>query len=525
MNAIPWHILAPVGLAALWIALRLAFRLPTLPPEPPLPPPQDTPHCRIGRAIAGLEAAHPGLSGILPLSDSRGAYVARVKLIRAADVSLDVQYYIWREDVAGLLLLEELREAADRGVRVRLLLDDNGIAKLDDELAALETHPNIEVRLFNPFVIRKPKIAGYLLDCFRLNRRMHNKSLTADNQMTIIGGRNIGDEYFGPGDQPEFADLDVLAIGAIVPEMAADFGRYWTSASAYPAPLILPRAGPGAQAEVARKTRALIETSSLARNYAAAVENDTRAGSYADPLTHDDIDYEWVPVTMLSDDPAKALGKEPRDPAPLGAIGAIMRETRQQLGLVSAYFVPAKSGAAMFESLSAQGASVDVLTNALSSTDVAVVHAGYARYRKRLLRAGVRLWEMKGDAPRHPSTRSGVLGSLPRSSRSSLHAKTFTIDGRKLFVGSFNFDPRSMHLNTELGFLMDSPVLAERLQHLFNEPLRHRAYEVQLTPQGKLLWIDATPDGTVHHHHDPGATLLRRAQVVLWSMLPIEWLL
>lgn len=508
-------------LGAVWITLRLAFRLPALPPESPLPPPRDTPDSRIGRAIAGLEAAHPGLSGILPLVDSRGAYAARVKLIRAADVCLDVQYYIWREDVAGLLLIEELHAAADRGVKVRLLLDDNGIARLDDELAALESHPNIEVRLFNPFVIRKPKIIGYLLDFFRLNRRMHNKSLTADNQLTIIGGRNIGDEYFGPGDQPEFADLDVLAIGAIVPEMACDFARYWTSASAYPAPLILPPAGPEALDGLARKTRELMATNSLAKSYAAAV--DSR--QYADPLTHVALDYDWVPVTMMSDDPAKALGRGRRNPAPIGEIGAIMGEARQQLALVSAYFVPSKAGAEMFEAIAARGVAIDVLTNALSTTDVAMVHAGYSRYRRRLLRAGVRLWEMKGDAPRHPSARSGVLGSLPRASRSSLHAKTFTIDGERLFVGSFNFDPRSMHLNTELGFLMDSPALAQRLQHLFSDPILDSAYEVQLAPDGTMQWLDAGPDGAVIHTHDPDTTPLRRAQVMLWQLMPIEWLL
>ncbi len=521
MSTTGWIAIAVAVLAGVWIVLRITFRLPILPPHPPAPPPQDTPDSRIGQAIAGLEAAHPGLSGILPLVDSRGAYAARVKLIRAADRYLDVQYYIWREDVAGLLMLEELRQAADRGVAVRLLLDDNGIAKLDDELVALESHPNVEIRLFNPFVIRKPKVMGYLLDFFRLNRRMHNKSLTADNQMTIIGGRNIGDEYFGPGDQPEFADLDVLAIGAIVPEMATDFARYWTSASSYPAPLILPAATPAALDDLSGRIAQMMETDPLAKAYAAAV--DTL--SYADPLTHNSLDYDWVPVTMISDNPAKALGHEPRSRTPIGEIGAIMDETTQRLALVSAYFVPARSGAAMFEAISARGASVDVLTNALSSTDVAVVHAGYSRYRKRLLRAGVRLWEMKGDAPRHPSPRSGVLGSLPRSSRSSLHAKTFTIDGERLFVGSFNFDPRSMHLNTELGFLMDSPALAQRLQQLFSEPMRQRAYQVRLTPRGELEWIDERPDCTVIHTHDPGTTLVRRMQVVFWRALPIEWLL
>lgn len=510
-----------VALAATWLVLRLAFRLPRLPAETPPPPPQDTPDSRIGLAIAGLEAAHPGQSGILPLADSRGAYAARVKLIRAADQYLDVQYYIWREDVSGLLLLEELRQAAERGVKVRLLLDDNGIDQLDDELAALDSHPGIEVRLFNPFVIRKPKAVGYLLDPLRLNRRMHNKSLTADNQMTIIGGRNIGDAYFGAGDQPEFADLDVLTIGAIVPEMAADFARYWASASSYPLAMIVPAADVGALARLAARAGTLLQDQPLAKAYMAAVDST----SYADPLTHHAMDYEWAPVTMLSDDPGKVLGRKPRVQRPIGRIGEIIAGSQQKLGLVTAYFVPGKAGAAMFESLAAQGVEVDVLTNALASTDVAVVHAGYARYRRRLLRAGVRMWEMKPESGRLPRTRSGVLAGLPRTSRTSLHAKTFTSDGRMLFVGSFNFDPRSMHLNTELGFLMDSPALAERLQQLFKDPLLERAYQVRLAPDGGLQWIDTAEGGTIVHRHEPGTSLLRRAQVVFWRMMPIEWLL
>lgn len=195
------------------------------------------------------------------------------------------------------------------------------------------------------------------------------------------------------------------------------------------------------------------------------------------------------------------------------------------MGLVSAYFVPSRAGADLFVAMAARGVQLDVLTNALASTDVAVVHAGYARYRRRLLKAGVRLWEMKGENTAFPAKRSGVLGSLPRSSRTSLHAKTFTCDSARLFVGSFNFDPRSMNLNTELGFLMESPALAQRLQRIFGDPLRERAYEVQLAPDGSLIWIEHGQNGPLVHTHDPQTSLWRRMQVVLWQLMPIEWLL
>src|SRR5690554_2683741 len=192
-----------------------------------------------GRLLAPQVQAHPGKSGIYSLADAHDAYAARVLLARSAEKTLDVQCYIWLNDVTGTLLMSELRQAADRGVRVRLLLDDNGTSGLDEQLAALHTHPNIEVRLFNPFVIRKPKAIGYITDFKRANRRMHNKSFTADNQATIIGGRNVGDEYFGAGSML-FADLDVLAVGPVVDDVSSDFDLYWASESSYPVDLILP---------------------------------------------------------------------------------------------------------------------------------------------------------------------------------------------------------------------------------------------------------------------------------------------
>ncbi len=224
------------GIALLVLLHRLAswrYRLPAqrindhadlLPPAAPGP----------------AAAAHPGLSGVFPLDDAQQAFAARVLLVRRAQVSLDLQYYIWHRDTSGLLLLDEVRQAADRGVRVRLLLDDNGIAGLDPLLATLAGHPNIAVRLFNPFVIRRPKAIGYLLDFRRLNRRMHNKSFTADGRFTIMGGRNIGDEYFGASEKSLFADLDVFAAGAVIADVAADFERYWQSESSWPALQILP---------------------------------------------------------------------------------------------------------------------------------------------------------------------------------------------------------------------------------------------------------------------------------------------
>ncbi|HMA24281.1 MAG TPA: phospholipase D-like domain-containing protein, partial [Gemmatimonadaceae bacterium] len=228
-------------------------------------------------------------------------------LARSAQRSLDVQYYIWRGDLTGSLLFEALRAAADRGVRVRLLLDDNNTAGLDTRLAALDAHPNIEVRLFNPFAIRRPRMLGYLLDFRRLNRRMHNKSFTADNHATIIGGRNVGDEYFDAVEgAPAFVDLDVLAIGPVVAEVSNDFDRYWASGSAHPAASVLSRVA-------SRVLETLATRASLAEREprAAAYLSAVRQSSVITGLEAGTLRFEWAPTRMVSDDPAKALGLAP----------------------------------------------------------------------------------------------------------------------------------------------------------------------------------------------------------------------
>lgn len=201
--------------------------------------PEESRATALGRALRPEALRHPGLTGVSPLPDAHDAFASRVLLSMAAEKTLDVQYYIWHDDVTGMLLLRALYQAAERGVRVRLLLDDNGTAGLDDDLAALATHPNIEIRLFNPFVVRQPKWLGYAYDFSRLNRRMHNKAFIADNQALIAGGRNVGDEYFGASDGMLFNDLDVLLVGEVVDSASRDFDRYWGSRSAYPVARIL----------------------------------------------------------------------------------------------------------------------------------------------------------------------------------------------------------------------------------------------------------------------------------------------
>ena len=474
-------------------------------------------------AIAGPALAHPGRSGVVPLSDPLQAFAARVALIRAATTLLDVQYYVWRPDQAGLIILDELRQAADRGVVVRLLLDDNGIAGLDPALAGLARHPRISIRLFNPFRVRASRLLNYFFDFSRLNRRMHNKALVADRSFAISGGRNIGDEYFGATDGAVFADLDILIAGPAAADLARDFDRYWNAPSAWPAEVIL--AGiPSLRPE------------DLARGPAGAWPPAYAQAMRSLPVEAGvpQLAMRWVPITMVSDDPAKALGKARQEQGIGPRLLDLFGEPCRELVLVSPYFVPMEYGTRALAALARRGVEVKVLTNSLDATNHPIVHTGYARRRRALLKAGIRLFEMKGpDAWALPRRHfrifrtAGPEGRFVVGSQSTaLHAKTFAVDRERLFVGTFNFDPRSVRFNTELGFLIDCPELAAELHHGFDRRLVERAYEVVLEPgTGRLIWIEWTPTGVIRHDHDPGTRRFERVAVALLSRFPIETLL
>jgi len=431
-----------------------------------------------------------------------------VLLARAAERSLDVQYYIWHADTSGGLLAHELWQAAERGVRVRLLLDDNNTRGADEAIAALDAHPNIEVRLFNPYANRGFRLGELATDFARLNRRMHNKSFTADNQAAIVGGRNVGDEYFGADSPVEFADLDVLAVGAVVPEVSAAFDAYWNSESAYPAASLIDQAG---------QLRPLerIEEQPGAARYLQAV----RATPLVQMLLSGSLPLEWAAARVVQDDPAKVLRPpEKTELHLLPRLEKAMGKPLRELDLVSPYFVPTKDGAAALTALAESGVRVRVLTNSLAATDVSPVHAGYAKYREELLRAGVRLFELK---PNVEDVKTKDKGRGAGNSDASLHAKTFGVDRSRIFVGSFNFDPRSARLNTEMGIVVESQTLASRLSEALDRDMANVAYEVRLSSDGSLEWVERD----VRHTSEPGAGVLKRLWIGFLSILPIEWLL
>jgi len=507
---------AAVALVAVVLVFGCAS-LPHLAPRTPSTALQDTAGTRFGAAIAPLAAAHPGQSGIYPLAAGRDAFAARALLAARAERSLDLQYYIWHKDLTGTLLLDALRGAAVRGVRVRLLLDDNNTAGLDPVLAELDRDPNIEVRLFNPFPLRTLRSLGYLGDFGRLNRRMHNKSFTADNQITIVGGRNIGDEYFDAAGDLLFVDLDVLAIGPAVQAVSRDFDRYWNSASAYPIAAMVRDVDAQAPATLARDAQSL-RSQAPAQAYLEAV----RALPFVEQLAQRSLPLEWTAVRLVSDGPAKVLdGARPRTGV-AAELRALLGEPRRQVDLVSPYFVPGEELTRVLAGLVRQGVKVRILTNSLEATDVAAVHAGYAKWRRKLLASGVTLFELRrGSGPETAQAHAGPFGS----SGSSLHAKTFGVDGSRMFVGSFNLDPRSVALNTEMGFVIDSPALAGELDRRLTQAMPTSAYEVRLAPDGKLVWLERTGEDVRRHETEPGTSVWQRATVRVLSWLPIDWLL
>jgi len=454
-------------------------------------------------------------SGFVQLAQGHDAFAARMMLVENAVSTLDIQYYIWEYNLTGRLLFEALVRAAERGVAVRLLLDDNNTARLDQVLARLQAVDGIDIRLFNPMRNRRFRLLNYVTDFHRVNRRMHNKSLTADEQASIIGGRNIGDAYFNAGRGLYFIDLDVLVTGAIVRDISADFDKYWSCPSSLPVGEVMGSRMKQLQNRPNRDT-SILDSDPEARAYL----NSLKQSPYGSTLSQ--LDVEKTQAQLISDDPAKGAGKEQKV-LMQHRLSQLSATPEKELLLVAPYFIPGRWGTDYFKRLRRQGVEICVLTNAFEATDVPIVHTGYRKYRKELLKAGVRIYELKQSAG-NPTGRSPDL-SITGRSRASLHAKTFSIDREKVYVGSHNFDPRSTHLNTEMGALIDSRELAEGTATIFEETVPPASYEVRLGKDGKLEWIERSEGEIKIHQREPGMAWYHKIWIYLVSKLPIEWLL
>lgn len=472
---------------------------------------------RLDRLVAPLLASQAAeASGATLISEPEKAFVARARAGRLAERSLDVQYYIWRHDLTGRLLENELMAAAERGVRVRLLIDDMNVAGRDDALLAMDAHPNLEVRLFNP---ARSRAGGFRraiemgLRFVGFNRRMHNKAWIADNRLAIVGGRNVGDEYFGASEGTNFQDADLFMVGPAVAQTSAIFDAFWNSDAVIPLRALYEEGSRWTPEMLsAERQKWLGELSAQPWVKALAARDDTD-----EKLRQGATTLHWIPhLRVISDPPEKAApvaSQRERAAWLLYDVNALLYSAQHESWLISPYFVPGEAGTLMLAGQAARGMKVRVLTNSLAANDVPLVHAGYIDYRSALLRQGVSIYELKPGA-NNPDR------ELIGSSGASLHTKAFVVDGRRGFLGSFNFDPRSAQLNTEMGVVFDHPALAAEVKQLFDQGTQPAsAWRVTLAEGGGLRWHGV--EGRVWMQ-EPDTSLGLRLLVWLMSFLPIE---
>ncbi|WP_191490163.1 phospholipase D family protein [Pseudomonas sp. FEN] len=462
-----------------------------------------------GRSIQAQAAPWQGRSGFHLLPNGSEAFRARAELIRNAQVSLDLQYYIVHDGLSTRMLVEELLNAADRGVRVRILLDDTASDGLDTLIGTLAAHPNIQIRLFNPLNLGRgtgaTRALGRLFNLSQQHRRMHNKLWLADNSAAIVGGRNLGDEYFGAQPDLNFTDIDLLGFGPVAEQLGHSFDQYWNSALSAPIGDFL--SDTSSATRLANARQRLKDSLGNYRQHNTALYLKLRAYKSEPHMDTWRRELIWAWSQALWDTPSKVLAKGEPDPRLLltTQLAPELSNVHTELMMISAYFVPGQPGLVYLTGRADAGVSVSLLTNSLEATDVPAVHGGYAPYRKALLEHGVKLFELR----RQPGERGGSGPHLFHSasykgSDSSLHSKAMIFDRQKSFIGSFNFDPRSVLWNTEVGVLVDSPELAEHVRTL---ALRGMAPALSYQPRlerGQIVWV--TEDhGQLHElQQEPG---------------------
>jgi putative cardiolipin synthase len=465
--------------------------------------------------IAAADTADPRLSGFRLLPTPPFSMHARLELARRAQHTLDVQYYLVQNDETGRLFLRALRDAARRGVRVRLLIDDMYTAGSDTLLAGLAAEPNVELRLFNPFPAGRDHMATRMLaslfDLGRLHRRMHNKLFIADGALAVVGGRNIADEYFLADAKSNFIDIDALVAGATVPRLARFFDTYWNSEYVYPFTSVVPESG------APELSRERFETlTHAAASTAPALSSPDLLGHrpLAVDLDSGQLSLTWAPAEAYADAPGKALAP-PHADAPRPAevpegvrfnVRRLVRSATHEVVQTTPYLIPGDGGMASVRLLRARGVSYTLVTNSLAGTDESFVHVGYQHYRPALLAAGVRLYELSPRRMTH-ARHDGRFASAG----GRLHGKSVIVDGRALYLGSLNFDPRSELYNTEMGVIIFSPELAGQLRSLVALITRETAYRVRQGSEG-VEWSSPNDDGGGDEvqHEEPETSAWKR---------------
>lgn len=484
----------------------------------------DTSQTSLAQIIQPLQEQHPDLTGYHVLYEPLEALAARLRLIDRAEKTLDLQYYIWDNDKVGALALHALIRAADRGVKIRLLIDDNNAKHTEGIFLALAQHPNIEVKLFNPYRFRKYRALDMVLDLKRINRRMHNKSFIADHQVALIGGRNMTNQYYNVSDNYQFSDVDVMLFGTAVNDISKSFDDYWNYEYAYDVREIVNQKAHRLSYESLKQQ--------LDEHYKqVTVQNFldlTRHSQAIDALMNRDIALEWVKAEVVKDSPDKIKSKAKKEEHLNFQLINHLEKPENNIDLISAYFVPEKKGAKILSDLAQRGVTVRVLTNSFKANDVAVVHAFYGKYRQDLLEHGVQLYEFlpaldKGDLDKHTDDlEKKAKVSIKGLSRSSLHAKLMALDEKQVFIGSFNFDPRSAYLNTEIGVLLNSPPLAQSVHTTMDQNLSKFAYKLVLDANKKITWQRETSKGPLIYTKEPKMKWWQKAGVKIISWLPIQ---
>ncbi len=481
----------------------------------------DTENTPLGKARAEEIAAHPGKSGFYLLDNGLDAFVARAVLSQHAERSIDAQYFHYHDDLIGKLFTDLLLKAADRGVRVRLLVDDMSLAGRDLGASALDSQPNVEVRIINPFSRDVGRTSQLLTRFGSVTRRMHNKSFTVDNQVTILGGRNIGSEYFEASPDLAFSDLDVMAVGPVVKEVSTVFDDYWNSELTYPASVLkegdLPKSD---EVQAMRRDLDAYVAARIDSEYLEALRNS----DLAHEIREDRIAFRWGDAEIVFDRPEKLLHDFSKTEYHLAPkLKPHWERVEEELIIFSPYFVPGKEGTDFLTRLARRGVRVRILTNSLASNDVGLVHAGYMKYRNDLLRGGIELYELNKKMTRKERKEKKGKGG---SAKASLHAKSFVFDRKRVFIGSLNLDPRSLVHNTEIGVVLNVPKIALEMSERFDKNIEAVAFRLELKKDEDghehLLWHGWENGEPVVYTHEPHTGFWKRFGIGFMSIWPIE---
>ncbi len=486
---------------------------------------------RLGRRFADAAAAQDGASGFRLVAMGVDGFLIRMQVIGAAQRTLDLQYFIFHGDDTGRLLTGAVLRAADRGVRVRILLDDGETESGDEQLNALAAHPSVQIRIFNPFAYRGHvgllRGAEFLLDARRLDYRMHNKLLVVDNAVALVGGRNIGDQYFQVDPESQFADDDVFAAGPVARQLSATFDEFWNCPLAIPVAALGTTASPHAALKEQRQTLGRHEDGMKAEG--VDYEQRVASGEPLGAILAGRLPLVWARSRLVYDSPEKKKVDQGEIAGRLmrKEVAAAARSVRSELLMVTPYLVPGEAGMRLFSQLRARGVRVRVLTNSLESATVLAAQAGYMKSRVGLLEAGVELHELR--ALLGNSRGSGQGAGISRYGNYSLHAKLFVFDRERVFIGSMNFDQRSLHLNTEIGLIIDSPELARQVASRFEAMVQPpNAYLPVLRPGPgsgggpTLVWCTHEGGVDVELPREPARSPWQRFMAGFLSTLPID---